>query len=116
VLDDAKKSPLCEHAFEKAKNLEFIDPNSLKNISSKTVVIDAIFGIGGRIDLGSEIEEILSACDRFESKDSHRCSDWYLIAILEKYLKHVLMQIKQLLLLLISLDSESTKVRIIAAS
>ena len=68
VLDDAKKSPLCEHAFEKAKNLEFIDVNSLKKISSKTVVIDAIFGIGGRIDLGSRIEEILRACDRFESK------------------------------------------------
>ena len=24
VLDDKKKSPLCEHAFNKAKNLEFI--------------------------------------------------------------------------------------------
>ena len=68
VLDDAKKSPLCEHAFEKAKGLDFINANALKNISNKTVVIDAIFGIGGRIDLGGKLEEILSACDRFESK------------------------------------------------
>jgi len=39
-----------------------------------------------------------------------------LIAIVEKYLKHVLMQIKLLLLLDISWGSESMKVRIIAVS
>jgi NAD(P)H-hydrate epimerase len=68
VLDDVKKSPLCEHAFKAAKDSEFINPKALKNISSKTVVVDAIFGIGGRIDLGSNLEKILSDCNRFESK------------------------------------------------
>ena len=68
VLDDAKKSYLCEHAFKKAKGLEFINAKSLKNILTETVVIDAIFGIGGRIDLGSKLEDILLVCDRFESK------------------------------------------------
>ena len=68
VLSHAKKSPLCEHAFEAAKDSDFIDAKTLKDISSKTVIVDAIFGIGGRIDLGSRIEEILRACDRFESK------------------------------------------------
>ena len=68
VLRDLKKSHLCELAFKMAEGLEFIDIKQLKNISRKTVVVDAIFGIGGRIDLGSELEEILSDCDRFESK------------------------------------------------
>ncbi len=68
VLDDAKKSYLCEHAFKKAKDLEFINAKSLKNILTETVVIDAIFGIGGRMDLGSKLEDILLVCDRFESK------------------------------------------------
>ena len=68
VLDDIKKSPLCEHAFNKAKNLEFVSSKALKNIPSSTVVIDAIFGIGGRINLSSKLEEILSICDKFESK------------------------------------------------
>ena len=60
VINDAKKSPLCEHAFKKARNLEFISLKALKNIPKETIVIDAIFGIGGRIDLGSKLEEILS--------------------------------------------------------
>ena len=30
VLDDAKKSPLCEHAFEKAKDLEFINLRAIE--------------------------------------------------------------------------------------
>ena len=68
VLGDRKKSPLCKQAFKKAKDLKFISAKALKSISSKTVVVDAIFGIGGRIDLGSELEEILSVCNRFESK------------------------------------------------
>ena len=68
VLDDKKKSPLCEHAFNKAKNLEFVSSKALKNIPSSTVVVDAIFGIGGRIDLSRKLEEILSICDKFESK------------------------------------------------
>jgi len=68
VLSHAKKSPLCEHAFEAAKDSDFIDAKTLKDISSKTVIVDAIFGIGGRIDLGSKLEEILSSCNRFESK------------------------------------------------
>ena len=68
VLDCVKKSPLCEYAFEAAKDLEFINSKTLKDISSKTVIVDAIFGIGGRINLGSELEDILSACNRFESK------------------------------------------------
>ena len=68
VLSHVKKSPLCEHAFEAAKDSDFIDAKTLKDISSKTVIVDAIFGIGGRIDLGSKLEEILSSCNRFESK------------------------------------------------
>ena len=68
VINDAKKSPLCEHAFKKARNLEFISLKALKNIPKETIVIDAIFGIGGRIDLGSKLEEILSICNNFESK------------------------------------------------
>ena len=63
VLDDIKKSPLCEHAYNAAKGSEFINAKELKNISTKTVVIDAIFGIGGRINLGSKLEEILSHCN-----------------------------------------------------
>ena len=55
VLDDIKKSPLCEHAFNKAKNLEFVSSKALKNIPSSTVVIDAIFGIGGRINLSIKL-------------------------------------------------------------
>ena len=68
VINDAKKSPLCEHAFKKARNLEFISLKALKNIPKETILIDAIFGIGGRIDLGSKLEEILSICNNFESK------------------------------------------------
>ena len=68
VLSHVKKSPLCEHAFEAAKDSDFIDAKTLKDISSKTVIVDAIFGIGGRIDLGSKLEEILSSCNKFESK------------------------------------------------
>ena len=68
VINDVKKSPLCEHAFKKARNLEFISLKALKNIPKETIVIDAIFGIGGRIDLGSKLEEILSICNNFESK------------------------------------------------
>jgi len=68
VLGHVKKSPLCEHAFKATKDSDFINAKSLKDISSKTVIVDAIFGIGGRIDLASELEEILSDCDRFESK------------------------------------------------
>ena len=68
VLEDSKKSPLCEYAFKKVKNLEFVDLKELKNISKKTVVIDAIFGIGGRIDLDNELMEVLSVCNEFESK------------------------------------------------
>ena len=45
VLGHAKKSPLCKHAFKIAEDLEFINPKSLKDISSKTVIVDAIFGI-----------------------------------------------------------------------
>ena len=68
VLSHVKKSPLCEHAFKVAQDLDFINAKTLKGISSKTIIVDAIFGIGGRIDLGSELEEILSDCNRFESK------------------------------------------------
>ena len=68
VLSRAKKSSLCEHAFKAAKHLDFINAKKLKDVSSKTVIVDAIFGIGGRIDLGSKLKEILSDCDRFESK------------------------------------------------
>ena len=68
VLDDIKKSPLCDHAYNVAKGSEFISVKALKNISTKTVLIDAIFGIGGRINLGSKLEEILSHCNKFESK------------------------------------------------
>ena len=68
VLDHIKKSPLCEHAFKAAKDSDFINAKTIKDISSKTVIVDAIFGIGGRINLGSELEDILSACNRFESK------------------------------------------------
>ena len=68
VINDVKKSPLCEHAFKKARNIEFISLKTLKNIPKETIVIDAIFGIGGRIDLGSKLEEILSICNNFESK------------------------------------------------
>ncbi|MDO7750363.1 MAG: NAD(P)H-hydrate epimerase, partial [SAR86 cluster bacterium] len=68
VLDHVKKSPLCEHAFKAAQDSDFINAKTLKDISSKTVIVDAIFGIGGRIDLGSELKEILSDCNRFESK------------------------------------------------
>ena len=68
VLGHVKKSPLCEHAFKAAHDSDFINAKTLKDISSKTVIVDAIFGIGGRIDLGSELEEILSDCNRFESK------------------------------------------------
>ena len=68
VLDDARKSPLCEHAFKAVKGSEFVNAKTLKNISSKTVVVDAIFGIGGRIDLGSKLEKILSDCNKFDSK------------------------------------------------
>ena len=68
VLGHVKKSPLCEHAFKAAQESDFINAKTLKDISSKTVIVDAIFGIGGRIDLGRELEEILSDCNRFESK------------------------------------------------
>ena len=68
VLDNSKKSQLCEHAFKKAKNLTFINSNELKNISIDTVIIDAIFGIGGRIELSKQLEEILSVCNKFKSK------------------------------------------------
>ncbi|MDB3950068.1 NAD(P)H-hydrate dehydratase [Gammaproteobacteria bacterium] len=68
VLGHAKKSPLCEHAFKVAEDSDFINAKTLKDISSKTVIVDAIFGIGGRIDLGSKLEEILSDCNKFESK------------------------------------------------
>ena len=68
VLGHAKKSPLCEHAFKIAEDSDFINAKTLKDISSKTVIVDAIFGIGGRIDLGSKLEEILSDCNKFESK------------------------------------------------
>ena len=68
VLSRAKKSSLCEHAFKAAKHLEFINAKKLKDVSCKTVIVDAIFGIGGRIDLGSKLKEIVSDCDRFESK------------------------------------------------
>ena len=68
VLDDVRKSPLCEHAFKATKGAEFINAKMLKDISSNTVVVDAIFGIGGRIDLGSKLEKILSDCNKFDSK------------------------------------------------
>ena len=68
VLSHAKKSPLCEHAFNLAEASDFIAAKTLKDFSNKTVIVDAIFGIGGRIDLESELEEILSDCNRFESK------------------------------------------------
>ena len=68
VLSHVKKSPLCEHAFKAAQDFDFINAKTLKDISSKIVIVDAIFGIGGRIDLGSELKEILSDCNRFESK------------------------------------------------
>ena len=68
VLGHAKKSPLCEHAFKIAEDSDFINAKTLKDLSSKTVIVDAIFGIGGRIDLGSKLEEILSDCNKFESK------------------------------------------------
>ena len=68
VLGHAKKSPLCEHAFKIAEDSDFINAKTLKDISSKTVIVDAIFGIGGRINLGSKLEEILSDCNKFESK------------------------------------------------
>ena len=68
VLSDVKKSKLCNHASNKVNHLEFIQPDELKNISKSTVVIDAIFGIGGRVDLGSKIEKIISFCNEFESK------------------------------------------------
>tara|TARA_A100001015_G_scaffold69774_1_gene77292 strand:+ start:83 stop:1552 length:1470 start_codon:yes stop_codon:yes gene_type:complete len=68
VLDKSKKSHLCEHAFKKAKNLKFITSNELKKISIDTVIIDAIFGIGGRIELSKQLEEILSVCNEFKSK------------------------------------------------
>ena len=68
VMNNLKKSRLCDHAFKKAKNLKFISSKELKNISSDTVVIDAILGIGGRIDLGEKLEEILSVCNSFKSK------------------------------------------------
>ena len=68
VLRNAKKSLLCEHAFRKAEGSEFINLKALKNISRKTVVIDAIFGIGGRIDLGRKLEKILFDCNKFETK------------------------------------------------
>ena len=41
---------------------------SQKTKGKKTVVIDAIFGIGGRIDLDNELMEVLSVCNEFESK------------------------------------------------
>ena len=68
VLGHVKKSPLCEHGFKAAQDSDFINAKTLKDISSKIVIVDAIFGIGGRIDLGSELKEILSDCNRFESK------------------------------------------------
>ena len=68
VLSDVEKSDLCKHASIKANDLEFIQPKELKNISKTTVVIDAIFGIGGRVDLGEKIEKIISFCNKFESK------------------------------------------------
>ena len=55
-----------------AQDLDFINAKTLKGISSKTIIVDAIFGIGGRIDLGNELEEILSDCNRFESKITPR--------------------------------------------
>ena len=68
VLSHVKKSPLCEHAFKAVQDFDFINAETLKDISSKTVIVDAIFGIGGRIDLGNELKEIVSGCNRFESK------------------------------------------------
>ena len=68
VLSDVKKSALCKHASIKVNDLEFIQPEELKNISKTTVVIDAIFGIGGRVNLGNKIEKIISFCNKFEAK------------------------------------------------
>ena len=45
VLDNSKKSHLCEHAFKKAKNLKFITSSELKNISIDTVIILSLIHI-----------------------------------------------------------------------
>tara|TARA_B100000945_G_scaffold51063_2_gene36770 strand:- start:6518 stop:7987 length:1470 start_codon:yes stop_codon:yes gene_type:complete len=68
VFKDHKKSRLCDHAFEQAKYLQFISPDKIKNISKKTVVVDAIFGIGGRINFGEKLKNILFLCNKFESR------------------------------------------------
>ena len=64
--------------------------------------------------MSSKLEEILSICDKFESKVAIDVPTG-IDSNTEKYLKHVLVQIKQLPLFLISLD-ELMKVKIIVAS
>ena len=61
MLKNWTKKQACNKVFRKLFQ-------KLKDVSCKTVIVDAIFGIGGRIDLGSKLKEIVSDCDRFESK------------------------------------------------
>ena len=68
AIPKAKKSYLCNLAFNKAHNVEFVTSEGIEKLSIESVVIDAIFGIGGRINLSKEIRSLLERTKKFKAK------------------------------------------------
>ena len=62
--------------LERQKVQTLLIQKHLKIFPEKPLLVDAIFGIGGRIDLGSKLEKFYLTAIEFESKSSHRCSNW----------------------------------------
>ena len=68
VLADKKKSALNQQAYFAASNLEFIGLDKLADVEKDFVVIDAIFGIGGRSELDSDLEKAIEITERFQHR------------------------------------------------
>ena len=68
AIPEAKKSYLCNLAFNKASDMKFVTSEGFDKLAIESVVIDAIFGIGGRINLSKEIVSILERTKKFKTK------------------------------------------------
>ncbi len=68
TIPETKKSYLCNLAFNKTCNEEFVTCEDIEKLSIDSVVIDAIFGIGGRINLSKEIRSLLESAKKFKAK------------------------------------------------
>ena len=63
------KSILCQQAFDECVNSNLISLDFMEKLSKKDVlIIDAIFGIGGRENLSKEVEGLLILANQFENK------------------------------------------------